>query len=128
MVTPRASAPIQFIFQEFCKLFSTVFILLLLNKCLFTVWLREVNFQILSIAKIHFIQGLLTEADKDPVLFGSYHYSAEKGAPSLQYFPVENTSIDQPYQIIELRVESNHGNPRYTCLYRFRVHGNVVKR
>lgn len=66
--------------------------------------------------------------DKDPVQFGSYHYSAEADAPSLQFFPVQNNEIDQLYQMIELRVESNHGNPKYTCLYRFRVHGNVVKR
>lgn len=66
--------------------------------------------------------------DKDPLLLGTYNYSADKDVPSLQYFPVSNAEIFQPYQIIELRVESNHGNPRYTCLYRFRVHGNVVKR
>ena len=30
------------------------------------------------------------------------------------------------YPIVELRVHSNHGNLNYTCLYRFRVHGQVV--
>lgn len=65
--------------------------------------------------------------DHEPVLFGNYHYSAEKNAPSLQYFPIKNTNIDRPYQVVELRIESNHGNPQYTCLYRFRVHGNTVK-
>lgn len=65
--------------------------------------------------------------DKEPILFGNYHYSAAKGAPSVQYFPVKSNQITQPYQIIELRIESNHGNPRYTCIYRFRVHGDVVK-
>ncbi|CRL05344.1 CLUMA_CG018268, isoform A [Clunio marinus] len=74
------------------------------------------------------VWGLTTEMDKDPVNFGNYHYSADENAASLQYFPVQNREINQPYQIIELRVESNHGNPSYTCLYRFRVHGNVVNR
>lgn len=73
-------------------------------------------------------QGLQTEMDKDPVMFGSYSFSAEENSPSLQFFPVQNDKIDQPYQIIELRIESNHGNPKYTCLYRFRVHGNTMKR
>lgn len=65
--------------------------------------------------------------DKEPVQFGNYRYSADENAQSLQYFPVQNSEISQPYQIVELRVESNHGNPRYTCLYRFRVHGIIEK-
>lgn len=31
-----------------------------------------------------------------------------------------------PYDMIELRVESNHGKQTYTCVYRFRVHGNPL--
>lgn len=31
------------------------------------------------------------------------------------------------FQIIELRVLSNWGHPEYTCLYRFRVHGEPVQ-
>ena len=27
------------------------------------------------------------------------------------------------FRFVELRVHSNYGNPSYTCLYRFRVHG-----
>lgn len=27
------------------------------------------------------------------------------------------------YQLVELRVLSNWGHPEYTCIYRFRVHG-----
>ena len=29
------------------------------------------------------------------------------------------------FSYVELRIHSNHGNPEYTCLYRFRVHGNL---
>jgi SUN domain-containing protein 1/2 len=28
-------------------------------------------------------------------------------------------------EFIEVRVTSNWGNPNYTCLYRFRVHGDL---
>lgn len=33
----------------------------------------------------------------------------------------------EAFQIIELRVLSNWGHPEYTCLYRFRVHGEPVQ-
>lgn len=29
------------------------------------------------------------------------------------------------YPIVELKVLSNHGNMRHTCIYRFRVHGAI---
>ena len=32
----------------------------------------------------------------------------------------------EPFDIVELRIESNHGNMEYTCLYRFRVHGTLA--
>ncbi|XP_013109834.2 klaroid protein isoform X1 [Stomoxys calcitrans] len=67
------------------------------------------------------VWGLEHEKDQEPVLFGEYEY-ADNDA-SLQYFPVQNQNINRPYEIVELRIESNHGQPLYTCLYRFRVHG-----
>ncbi|KAI9583217.1 hypothetical protein GQX74_012434 [Glossina fuscipes] len=67
------------------------------------------------------VWGLKDEKDQDPVLFGEYEYIDNNA--SLQYFPVLNKGIRQPYEIVELRIESNHGQPLYTCLYRFRVHG-----
>ncbi|XP_061386024.1 klaroid protein-like [Musca vetustissima] len=67
------------------------------------------------------VWGLEHEKDQEPILFGEYEY-ADNDA-SLQYFPVQNQNINRPYEIVELRIESNHGQPLYTCLYRFRVHG-----
>ncbi|XP_037945983.1 uncharacterized protein LOC119678297 isoform X2 [Teleopsis dalmanni] len=67
------------------------------------------------------VWGLEHEKDQEPVLFGEYEYVDNDA--SLQYFPVQNLTIKRPYEIVELRIESNHGNPQYTCLYRFRVHG-----
>ncbi|KAH9640121.1 hypothetical protein HF086_016052 [Spodoptera exigua] len=76
--------------------------------------------------------GLHGEMDPDPHLFGDYQYDANGTA--IQYFPVKYPKttniggVEYPvaYDIIELRVESNHGNPTYTCVYRFRVHGNPL--
>ncbi|XP_011707147.1 PREDICTED: uncharacterized protein LOC105462321 [Wasmannia auropunctata] len=67
------------------------------------------------------VWGLLYERDPEPVMFGEYEFTYPD--ESLQYFPVQNTEIDRPYEYIELRIHSNHGQLEYTCLYRFRVHG-----
>ena len=33
-------------------------------------------------------------------------------------------SLGERVDAVTLRVKSNHGHPDYTCLYRFRVHGD----
>lgn len=72
------------------------------------------------------IQGLTSVNDKEPHRFGEYEY-LENGS-SLQYFPVQNTDYQsvRSHNIVEVRIESNHGNSNYTCLYRFRVHGKLA--
>ncbi|XP_043189705.1 uncharacterized protein LOC122363925 isoform X1 [Amphibalanus amphitrite] len=52
-------------------------------------------------------------------LLASFEYSA--AGPPLQRFAAAPT--DRPVSAVELRVTSNWGHPEYTCLYRFRVHG-----
>ncbi|XP_052892836.1 klaroid protein [Anopheles moucheti] len=80
----------------------------------------------ISSAPKHFtVWGLVALNDPEPVLLGSYEYLDKMGS-SVQYFPVQNNDWNQPLQIVELRIESNHGNIHYTCLYRFRVHGDKV--
>ncbi|XP_031364516.1 uncharacterized protein LOC102678671 [Apis dorsata] len=70
------------------------------------------------------VWGFLDENDSEPVLFGDYEFVGSDN--NLQYFPVKNTTIKTPYEYVELRVHSNHGQLEYTCLYRFRVHGKSV--
>ncbi|XP_076685866.1 klaroid protein isoform X3 [Andrena cerasifolii] len=70
------------------------------------------------------VWGFVDENDPGPVMFGDYEFAASE--ESLQYFPVQNSAIVAPYEYIELRVHSNHGQLDYTCLYRFRVHGRPV--
>ncbi|KAJ7372618.1 hypothetical protein OS493_017889 [Desmophyllum pertusum] len=60
----------------------------------------------------------------DKVLLGEYVYDHRGYA--LQSFPVQATTVPD-LRFIELRVHSNYGNPSYTCLYRFRVHGSPYK-
>ncbi|XP_014489332.1 PREDICTED: uncharacterized protein LOC106752274 isoform X2 [Dinoponera quadriceps] len=67
------------------------------------------------------VWGLTDENDPKPVIFGDYEFV--NSDDNLQYFPVQNTTIDRPYEYVELRIHSNHGQLDYTCLYKFRVHG-----
>nr|XP_015801093.2 SUN domain-containing protein 1 isoform X3 [Nothobranchius furzeri] len=64
--------------------------------------------------------GLDDEYQDEGTLLGNYIY--EEDGESLQIFPVKEKN-DKAFQIIEVRVLSNWGHPEYTCLYRFRVHG-----
>uniref|UniRef100_A0A3P8XI30 SUN domain-containing protein n=2 Tax=Esox lucius TaxID=8010 RepID=A0A3P8XI30_ESOLU len=75
----------------------------------------------ISSAPRHFnVYGLDDEYQDEGKLLGSYTY--QEDGDSLQTYPVTEEN-DRAYQIIEVRVLSNWGNPEYTCLYRFRVHG-----
>lgn len=94
--------------------------------------LLAVDGKIESAPKNFSVYGLHGEMDPEPHHFGDYMYDANSTA--IQYFPVQYPKttniggVEYPvaYDIIELRVESNHGNPTYTCVYRFRVHGNPL--
>lgn len=69
--------------------------------------------------------GLQNETDHQGTPLGQFTYSGD-GHP-IQTFPVQNEH-GRSYRIIELRVLSNWGHPEYTCIYRFRVHGDPVNR
>ncbi|XP_063533741.1 klaroid protein-like [Cydia strobilella] len=94
--------------------------------------LLAVDGKIESAPKNFSVYGLHGEQDPEPHLFGNYMYDANGTA--IQHFPVQFPKLTDiggvhypvAYDIIELRVESNHGNPTYTCVYRFRVHGNPL--
>ncbi|XP_055008582.1 SUN domain-containing protein 1 isoform X2 [Boleophthalmus pectinirostris] len=64
--------------------------------------------------------GLDDEYQEEGKLLGNYIY--QEDGDSLQTFPVMEPN-EKAFQIIEVRVLSNWGHPEYTCLYRFRVHG-----
>ncbi|XP_036378589.1 SUN domain-containing protein 1-like isoform X2 [Megalops cyprinoides] len=71
------------------------------------------------------VYGLDDENQEEGKLLGQYTYQEDR--ESLQTFPVSEEN-DQAYQIIEMRVLSNWGHPEYTCLYRFRVHGEPSRK
>ncbi|CAB3995572.1 SUN domain-containing 2-like [Paramuricea clavata] len=64
---------------------------------------------------------------KDPngnekLQLGNYIFDSD--GDSLQTFKAQPVKDITAVQYIELRILNNHGNPEYTCIYRFRVHGN----
>ncbi|XP_014276375.1 uncharacterized protein [Halyomorpha halys] len=74
---------------------------------------------ILSAPKQFSVWALDSEEDENPVLLGRFTFL--DNGESLQEF--EALEYDKTIDLVELKVESNHGHPEYTCLYRFRVHG-----
>ncbi|KAL1285557.1 SUN domain-containing protein [Trichinella pseudospiralis] len=70
------------------------------------------------------VYGLMSKHDENPQLLGQYTYD-DMGDP-LQHFPVTATNTT-PVPIVEFKIIRNYGHPKYTCLYRFRVHGERVK-
>ncbi|TRY72162.1 hypothetical protein TCAL_09050 [Tigriopus californicus] len=71
------------------------------------------DFQVLGLRELH---------DQDPIQLGNFTYVLE--GESNQFFDSSlNLEEEMRLRFVELRILSNHGNMNYTCLYRFRVHG-----
>ncbi|NWH45545.1 SUN2 protein, partial [Fregata magnificens] len=66
------------------------------------------------------VYGLKEEGEEEGLLLGQFTYNHD-GDP-IQTFYLEGDAVGT-YQLVELRVLSNWGHPEYTCIYRFRVHG-----
>ncbi|KAK7238374.1 cytoskeletal anchoring protein [Aureococcus anophagefferens] len=62
--------------------------------------------------------------DATPVDLGSFEYDAADAAKTVQTFAALNDDR-QAFDLATLQVTSNYGHPDYTCVYRFRVHGDA---
>ncbi|VDD79400.1 unnamed protein product [Mesocestoides corti] len=71
------------------------------------------------------LHGLVLIFAEDGEVLGSFVYDIN--AKPVQYFPIKPRPNGQPTRFIELAVNSNHGHPAYTCIYRLRVHGNMAE-
>ncbi|XP_070219258.1 SUN domain-containing protein 1 isoform X2 [Bos mutus] len=79
---------------------------------------------ITSAPKDFAVYGLENEYQEEGQLLGRFTYDQE--GESLQMFVVPKKP-ERAFQIVELRIFSNWGHPEYTCLYRFRVHGEPIE-
>ncbi|XP_034632313.1 SUN domain-containing protein 2 [Trachemys scripta elegans] len=69
------------------------------------------------------IFGLDEEGQQEGIVLGQFTYNQD-GDP-IQTFRLEDEDVGT-FQVVELRILSNWGHPEYTCIYRFRVHGEPV--
>ncbi|GLH04722.1 Unc-84-like protein A, partial [Gryllus bimaculatus] len=69
------------------------------------------------------VTGLETTQDTSGPHLGQFSYNLD--GPPRQTFVLSN-ALDYPFKAVLLHIHNNHGNPEYTCVYRFRVHGNVI--
>ncbi|NWX52950.1 SUN2 protein, partial [Steatornis caripensis] len=76
-----------------------------------------------SAPKAFAVYGLKEEREEEGLLLGQFTYNHD-GDP-IQTFYLEGDGVGT-YQLVELRVLSNWGHPEYTCIYRFRVHGEMA--
>ncbi|GAB1299597.1 SUN domain-containing protein 2 [Apodemus speciosus] len=64
--------------------------------------------------------GFDEDLQQEGTLLGTFAYDQD-GEP-IQTFYFQGSKM-ATYQVVELRILTNWGHPEYTCIYRFRVHG-----
>uniref|UniRef100_A0A8D0HF50 SUN domain-containing protein n=1 Tax=Sphenodon punctatus TaxID=8508 RepID=A0A8D0HF50_SPHPU len=67
-------------------------------------------------------KGLKEENEEQGALLGQFTYNNE--GDLIQTFQLKN-ELSEFMSYVKLRVLSNWGHPNYTCIYRFRVHGDL---
>ena len=70
------------------------------------------------------VHGLNDINDPDPIHLGNFTYVIGN-RPVQTFKSAKNESKEKYFSLVELKVHSNYGNPAYTCIYRFRVHGDI---
>ncbi|XP_012880339.1 PREDICTED: SUN domain-containing protein 2 isoform X2 [Dipodomys ordii] len=78
------------------------------------------NSTISSAPKDFSIFGFDEDLQQEGTLLGTFTYDQDGEPIQTFYFQTPNMAT---YQVVELRILTNWGHPEYTCIYRFRVHG-----
>ncbi|XP_016280055.1 SUN domain-containing protein 3 isoform X1 [Monodelphis domestica] len=66
------------------------------------------------------VYGLKEECKGEEIFLGQFMYN--KKGTSVQTFHLQN-EVSEYLLCVKLKILNNWGHPKYTCLYRFRVHG-----
>uniref|UniRef100_A0A8C0D3N1 Sad1 and UNC84 domain containing 2 n=1 Tax=Balaenoptera musculus TaxID=9771 RepID=A0A8C0D3N1_BALMU len=78
------------------------------------------NSTISSAPKDFAIFGFDEDLQQEGTLLGQFTYDQDGDPIQTFYFQGPKMAT---YQVVELRILTNWGHPEYTCIYRFRVHG-----
>ncbi|XP_003470418.1 SUN domain-containing protein 2 isoform X2 [Cavia porcellus] len=78
------------------------------------------NSTISSAPKDFSIFGFDEDLQQEGSLLGTFTYDQDGEPIQTFYFQTPKMAT---YQVVELRILTNWGHPEYTCIYRFRVHG-----
>ncbi|XP_012656652.1 SUN domain-containing protein 2 [Otolemur garnettii] len=78
------------------------------------------NSTISSAPKDFAIFGFDEDLQQEGTLLGKFTYDQDGEPIQTFYFQPPKMAT---YQVVELRILTNWGHPEYTCIYRFRVHG-----
>ncbi|KAM6214496.1 SUN domain-containing protein 2 [Rhynchocyon petersi] len=78
------------------------------------------NSTISSAPKDFAVFGLDENLQQEGTLLG--HFTYDQDGEPIQTFYFQDPKMAK-YQVVELRILTNWGHPEYTCIYRFRVHG-----
>ncbi|XP_047418852.1 SUN domain-containing protein 3 [Sciurus carolinensis] len=66
------------------------------------------------------VYGIAKKCEGEEVFLGQFTYN--KTETTVQTFELQH-EVSEPLLCVNLKILSNWGHPKYTCLYRFRVHG-----
>ncbi|EPQ18071.1 SUN domain-containing protein 3 [Myotis brandtii] len=66
------------------------------------------------------VHGISKECEGEEISLGRFVYN--RTGTTVQTFELQH-EVSEPLLCVKLRILSNWGHPKYTCLYRFRVHG-----
>ncbi|XP_007942329.2 SUN domain-containing protein 3 [Orycteropus afer afer] len=66
------------------------------------------------------VYGISEECKGEEIFLGQFIYDKEE--TTVQTFELQH-EVSESLLCVKLKILSNWGNPKYTCLYRFRVHG-----
>ncbi|GLV46344.1 klaroid [Carabus blaptoides fortunei] len=80
-----------------------------------------VGHEIRSAPKTFVVYGLYEKGNTTFVKLGVFNYSIV--GPARQTFVIPKEKQLSAFDYVELRILSNHGRVEFTCVYRFRVHG-----
>nr|XP_031300840.1 SUN domain-containing protein 3 [Camelus dromedarius] len=66
------------------------------------------------------VYGITKQCEGEEIFLGQFLYS--RAGSTVQTFELQH-NVSEFFLCVKLKILSNWGHPKYTCLYRFRVHG-----